>query len=70
MSIHSSIRVWRIPWTEEPGELRSIELQSQTQLKRLSSQTYMFMYLRISKLSQVINVAKSFGVLGRKKYIK
>ena len=70
MSIRYSIRVWRIPWTEEPGELRSIELQSQTQLKRLSSQTYMFMYLRISKLSQVINVAKSFGVLGRKKYIK
>ena len=33
MATHSSIRVWRIPWTEEPGELRSIELQSQTQLK-------------------------------------
>ena len=44
--------------------------KSQTQLKQLSSQTYMFMYLRISELSQVINVAKSYGVLGRKKYIK
>ena len=24
---HSSIPVWRIPWTEEPGGLQSIELQ-------------------------------------------
>ena len=24
---HSSILAWRIPWTEEPGELQSIELQ-------------------------------------------
>ena len=24
---HSSILTWRIPWTEEPGELQSIELQ-------------------------------------------
>ena len=24
MAIHSSILAWRIPWTEEPGELKSI----------------------------------------------
>ena len=24
MAIHSSILAWRIPWTEEPGELQSI----------------------------------------------
>ena len=24
---HSSILAWRIPWTEEPGELQSIRLQ-------------------------------------------
>ena len=23
MAAHSSIRVWRIPWTEEPGRLQS-----------------------------------------------
>ena len=33
MSMHSSILAWRIPWTEEPGGLRSMELQSQTQLR-------------------------------------
>ena len=27
MATHSSILDWRIPWTEEPGELRSIGLQ-------------------------------------------
>ena len=27
---HSSILAWRIPWTEKPGELQSIRLQSQT----------------------------------------
>ena len=23
MTTHSSIRAWKIPWTEEPGELQS-----------------------------------------------
>ena len=27
MAIHSSILPWRIPWTEEPGELQSTGLQ-------------------------------------------
>ena len=27
MATHSSIRVWRIPWTEEPGRLQSMGSQ-------------------------------------------
>ena len=27
MTTHSSILVWRVPWTEEPGGLESMELQ-------------------------------------------
>ena len=27
IATHSSILPWRIPWTEEPGGLQSIELQ-------------------------------------------
>ena len=27
LATHSSILAWRIPWTEEPGRLQSIELQ-------------------------------------------
>ena len=26
MATHSSVLAWRIPWTEEPGELQSIGL--------------------------------------------
>ena len=32
MATHSSILVWRIPWTEEPEGIQSMELQSQTGL--------------------------------------
>ena len=32
----SSILTWEIPWTEEPGGLWSMGLQSWTRLKRLS----------------------------------
>ena len=35
MATHSSILAWRIPWTEEPGRLQSMEFQSQTQLSFL-----------------------------------
>ena len=27
MATHSSFLTWGIPWTEEPGELQSVELQ-------------------------------------------
>ena len=27
MTTHSSTLAWKIPWTEEPGDLQSIELQ-------------------------------------------
>ena len=27
MVIHSSILAWKIPWTEQPGELQSVGLQ-------------------------------------------
>ena len=30
IAAHSSVLAWRIPWTQEPGELRSMRSQSQT----------------------------------------
>ena len=36
MATHSSILAWRRPWTEEPGGLQSMGLQSQTQLDELT----------------------------------
>ena len=32
MAAHSSTLAWKIPWTEEPGRLQSMESQSQTRL--------------------------------------
>ena len=32
MATHGSIRAWRTPWTEEPGGLQSMGLQSWTRL--------------------------------------
>ena len=32
MATHSSIRAWRIPWTEEPAGLTSMGSESRTQL--------------------------------------
>ena len=36
MATHFSILAWRIPWTEEPGGLQSVESQSQTRLSALA----------------------------------
>ena len=33
---HSSVLTWRIPWTEEPGGLQSLKLQSQTRQSDLA----------------------------------
>ena len=33
MATHSSIIAWRIPWTEEPGRLQSMELKGGKKLK-------------------------------------
>ena len=32
VATHSSILAWKIPWSEEPGELQSMESQKVTQL--------------------------------------
>ena len=40
MATNSSIPNWRIPWTEEPGGLQSMGLQSQTLLKQFSMHAF------------------------------
>ena len=41
MATHSGVLVWRIPWIKEAGGLESIESQSQTQLKLLSTHAHL-----------------------------
>ena len=55
MAAHSSILVWRIPWTEEPGELQPMGSQSRTPLSRsLSASTCELLLLEHSPCSTVM----------------
>ena len=38
MATHSSILAWRIPWTQEPGRLKSMGSQESNTTERLSTQ--------------------------------
>ena len=49
MATHPSILAWEIPWTEEPGGLRSMKSQSQTQLSIWAKH-------RISNKNSVLNI--------------
>ena len=63
MTTHSSILVWRIPWTEEPGGLQSMQLQSQTQL---SNKHFFFWARHPAELGPLSSSVKSeFGCIGR-----
>ena len=42
MATHSSILAWRIPWTEEPGELQSMSRQESDRTEELSMQACTF----------------------------
>ena len=42
MATHSSILVWRIPWTEEPGGLQFLGLQRRTGWKQLSTHAHTY----------------------------
>ena len=46
MTTHSSILAWRIPWTEEPGGLQSMGLQSQIRLSNNKKRNiYIYIYI-------------------------
>ena len=46
MATHSSVPAWKIPWTEEPGRLQSMESQSPT---GLSDFTFTFHFHALQK---------------------
>ena len=41
LATHSSIPAWRIPWTEDPGGLQSMGLQSRTRLSNQEKQQWL-----------------------------
>ena len=50
MATHSSMLAWSIPWTEEPGRLRSIGSQSRPRLKQRSTRAHYAVVMAIAKL--------------------
>ena len=44
MVTHSSVLAWKIPWTEEPSGLHSMESQESGDHKRLSDYTFTFSF--------------------------
>ena len=52
MATHSSILAWRIPWTEESGELQSVELQrvGHNWVTNTHTNTYIYIYWRVIAL--------------------
>ena len=44
MDAQSSILAWRIPWTEEPGRLQSMELQESDVTQQLNHHHHMLIW--------------------------
>ena len=48
---HSSSLAWRIPWTEEPGNLQSVGWQSRIWLNMHARLTYLLIMIQSTELS-------------------
>ena len=59
---HSGILAWRIPWTEEPGGLQSMGLQSRTQRKRLSTRAHTHTHFCLVTLSLRLSLITLFKI--------
>ena len=67
MATHTSTLAWRIPGTEEPGGLQSMESQSQTQLSDSHTHTHTHTHTHFSGIPQPgLNVAGNLGITVRR----
>ena len=65
MATHSSVLAWRIPWTEEPGGLQSMELQrvrrDWSNLARMHVFSFLLgLYLGVELLGLVVTLCLTF----------
>ena len=58
MATHSSFLAWEIPWTEEPGLLQSMGLQSQTERLSTNTHTDKMLYLSPIRKKQIHEVVR------------
>ena len=59
MATHSSTLAWRIPWTEEPGGLQSMESQSWTRLTNTHTKLRRYLMVQEHTLSTLPSPAGS-----------
>ena len=57
MATHSSILIWKIPWTEEPGRLQSMGSQSQM---RLSTHTFTMEYYSAPRKKKILSFSATW----------
>ena len=62
MATHSNIFAWRIPWTEEPGGLQSMESQRVDTTEVLSLSTFLLGFSIFSSVSRELVIMKQFYV--------
>ena len=63
IATHSNILAWKIPWTEEPGGLQSIGLESWTQTERLSTHTPICLFsVSIPLLGRQLHESKALSI--------
>ena len=56
MATHSKILAWKIPWTEEPGGLQSMELQESDMTERACTRSeHMMIYLLFTHIESKTN---------------
>ena len=71
MTTYSSVLAWRIPGMGEPGGLPSMGLDSQTQLKQLSSSSNknILMHFSIWKIIKIMKKERdTMSLLNNEKY--
>ena len=61
MAPHSSTLAWKIPWTEEPGRLQSMEL---LRVRRLSDFTFTFHFHALEKDMATHSSVLAWRILG------
>ena len=62
MAPHSGTLAWKVPWTEQPGGLQSMGLQSQT---RLSDFTFTFHFHALEKEMATYSSVLAWRTWGR-----
>ena len=63
MAAHSSIRAWRIPWTEKPGRLQSTGSQEVRPAEVTENTCMHFRIISAFSMAQVIKLNGNFKIL-------